>query len=61
MALGPLLVRVQCFRKDLYKAEEGPSTIPIGLSMITGLYFLRQRRLNIFEPNDTKVALHLTL
>ena len=28
-----LLVRVQCARKDLYKAVEGPSTIPIVLSM----------------------------
>ena len=32
-----LLVRVQFFRKDLYKAVEGPSTRPIVLSMITTL------------------------
>ena len=31
-----LLVRVQCFRKDLYKAVEGPSTRPMVLSMIPG-------------------------
>ena len=42
-----LLVRVQCFRKDLCKAVEGPSTRPIDLSMITGSYFRRQRRLTI--------------
>ena len=33
------LVRVQCLRKDLYKAVEGPSTTLIVLSMITGSYF----------------------
>ena len=30
-----LIVRVQCFRKDMYRAVEGPSTRPIVLSMIT--------------------------
>ena len=29
-----LLVRVQCFRKDLNKVVEGPSTSPIFLSMV---------------------------
>ena len=30
-----LLVEVQCFRNDLYKTVEGPSTRPIVLSMTT--------------------------
>ena len=34
-----LLVRVQCFGKDLYKAVEGPR--PIVPSMITGSFFRR--------------------
>ena len=42
-----LLVRVQCSRKDLYKAVEGPSTRPIVFSMINGSYFRRRRRLTI--------------
>ena len=33
-----LLVRVQCFRNDLYKVVKGPITRPIVLSMIAGLY-----------------------
>ena len=33
-----LLVRLQRFRNDLYKAVKGPSTIPIVLSMIAGSY-----------------------
>ena len=55
-----LLVRVQCFKKDLYrlKAAEGQSTRPIALSVITGSYF--RRHLTIFEPDETKFALHLT-
>ena len=46
------LVRVQCFRKDLNKAVEGPSTRPSVLSMITGSYFRRRMRLTIFEPDE---------
>ena len=46
-----LLVRVQCFRKGLYKAVKGPSTRPIVLSMINGSYCRRRRRLTIFKPD----------
>ena len=48
-------------KDDLYKAVEGPSTSPIVLSMITGSYFRRRRRLTILEPDKTKCASHLTL
>ena len=54
----PTALSVQWFRIDLFKAVEGPSRRPIILSMITGLYFRRWRRLTIFEPNETKFALH---
>ena len=56
-----LLVRVQCFRKDLYKAVEGPSTRPIVLSVIIGQYCRRRRCLTIQGPDGTKFASHLTL
>ena len=46
-----LLVRVQCFRKSLHKAVQGPSTRPIVVSMINGSYCRRRRRLTIFEPD----------
>ena len=49
-----LLVRVQRFRKDLHKAVKGPSTRPIVLSMIAGLYWRRRRRFSIFEPDEMK-------
>ena len=55
-----LVVRVQCFRKGLYKAVEGPSTRPIYLSMITGSYCRRRRRLTIFEPDEMKFDVSLT-
>ena len=48
------LVRVQCFRKGLYKVVEGPSTRPIVLSMINGSYYRRRRRLTIFRPDEMK-------
>ena len=51
-----LLVRVQCLRNDLYKAVEGPITIPMVLSMISGSYFRRRMRLTILEPDKTKFA-----
>ena len=51
-----LLVRVQCFRKGSYKAVEGPNTRPIVLSMITGSYCRRRRRLIIFEPDEKKIG-----
>ena len=38
-----LLVRVQCFKKDLSKAVDGPSIRPIILLMITGSYFRRRK------------------
>ena len=56
-----LLVREQCLRNDQYKAVEGPSTRPIVLSMISGSYFRRHRRLTILEPDQTIFASHLTL
>ena len=42
-----LLVRVQSFKKSLYKAVRGPSTRPIVRSMTTGVLVFgrRQRRL----------------
>ena len=49
-----LLVRVQRFRNDLYKAVKGPSTRPIVLSMIAGSYWRRRRRFTIFEPDEMK-------
>ena len=54
-----LLVRVQCFRKRVCKAVQGPSTRPIVLSMITGSYCRRRRRLTIFEPDETKFGVSL--
>ena len=57
----PLLVRVQCFSKDLYKAVEGPSTRPIVFSMINGSYCRRRSRLTIFEPDELKFGVSLTL
>ena len=56
-----LLVRVQRFRNDLYKAVKGPSTRPIVLSMIAGSYWRRRRRFTIFEPDEMKFASPLTL
>ena len=56
-----LLVRVQCFRKGLYKAVEGQSTRPIVLSMINGSNCRRRRRLTIFEPDEMKFGVSLTL
>ena len=50
-----LLVRVQCFRKGLYKAVEGPNTRLIALLMINGSYCRRLRRLTIFEPDEMKL------
>ena len=56
-----LLVRVQCFMKGSYKAVEGPSTRPIVLLMITGSYCHRRRRLTIFEPDEKKFGVSLTV
>ena len=56
-----LLARVQCFRKGLYKAVEEPSTGTIVLSMINGSYCRRRRRLTIFEPDEKKFGVSLTL
>ena len=42
-------------------AVEGPSTRPIFLSMITGSYCRRRRRLTIFEPDEMKLGVSLTL
>ena len=56
-----LLVRVQCFRKSLHKAVQGPSTRPIVVSMINGSYCRRRRRLTIFEPDEMKFGVSLTL
>ena len=54
-----LLVRVQCFRKSLHKAVQGPSTRPIVVSMINGSYCRRRRRLTIFEPDEMKFGVSL--
>ena len=43
-----LLVREQHSRKDLYKAVEGPSTIPLVLSMINRSYFGHPKRFKAF-------------
>ena len=56
-----LLVRVQCFRKSLHKAVQGPSTRPIVVSMINWSYCRRRRRLTIFEPDEMKFGVSLTL
>ena len=56
-----LLVRVQCFRKGLYKAVKRSSTRPIVLSMINGLYCRHRWRLTIFEPDEMKFGVPLTL
>ena len=56
-----LLVGVQRFRNDLYKAVKGPSTRPIVLSMIAGSYWRRRRRFTILEPDEMKFASPLTL
>ena len=55
-----LIVRVQCSRKGLYKAAEGPSTRPIVFLMINGSYCRRRRRLTIFEPDQMKFGVSLT-
>ena len=47
-----LLVNVQCVRKDMYKAVEGPSTRTIVLLMINWSYL---------EPDEANFASHLTL
>ena len=46
-----LLVRVQCFRKGMCKAVQGPSTRPIVLSMINRSHSRRRRHFTIFEPD----------
>ena len=56
-----LLVRVQCFRKGLYKAVQGPSTRPLVLLMINWSYRRRRRRrLTIFETDEMKFGVSLT-
>ena len=56
-----LLVRVQRSRKRMYKVVEGPSTRPIVPLMINGSYCRRRRRLTIFEPDEMKFGVSLTL
>ena len=55
------LVRVQCFRKGMYKSVEGPSTRPAVLSIIYGSHCRRRRSLTIFEPDEMKFGVSLTL
>ena len=50
-----LLLRVQCLRKSLHIAVEGPGTILIVFSMIPGSHCRRRRRLAIFVPLDMKL------
>ena len=47
--------------KGLYKVVEGQSTRPIVLSMINGPYCRRRMRLTIFEPDEMKFGVSLTL
>ena len=50
-----LLVRVQCFRKDLYKAVEGQAQDRSSSRWsCMGSYFRCRMRLTIFEPDETK-------
>ena len=49
-----LLVRVQRFRNDLYKAVKGPSTRPIVLSMIAGSYW-RRHYFHYFRARRDKI------
>ena len=51
-----LLVRVQCFRKSLHMAVEGPSTRPIVFSVIPGSYCRRRRSFTILVPEAMKSA-----
>ena len=55
-----LLVRVQCFRKGLFKTVEGPSTRLIVLTMINLSYCRRRIRFTIFEPDVLKFGVPLT-
>ena len=55
------LVRVQCFRKGLYKTVEGPSTRLIVLSMLNWSCYRRRRRLIIFESNEMTFGVFVTL
>ena len=50
-----LVVRVQCFRKGLYKAVEGPSTRPIYLSMITGSYCPSSKAFDYFRTRRDEI------
>ena len=58
VVLNALLVGVQCSRKDMCKAVEGPNTRPIVLSMISVSYFRIRRWLHvtIFDPDKTKLS-----
>ena len=57
-----LLVRVQRFRNDLYKAVKGPSTRPIVLSMIAGSYWRRRTNYPISSSSrhsaTANIAIH---
>ena len=52
---------LQCSGKYMYKAVEGPNTRHMVLSVITGSYCQRWRRLTIFAPCEIKFAGPLTL
>ena len=53
-----LLIRVQCFRKGLYKTVEGPSTRPIVLLMTNGSSCRRRSRLTFFEADEMKFGVN---
>ena len=56
-----LLVRVQCLKKSMYMAVEGPSTRPIVFPMIPGSYSRLRRRFTIFVPEALKLVEPQTL
>ena len=56
-----LLVRVQCLRKTLYMAVEGPNTKFIVFSMIPVAYSRHRRRFTILVPEAMKLVEPLTL
>ena len=50
-----LLVRVQRFRNDLYKAVKGPSTRPIVLSMIAGFILTTSKAFHYFRARRDEI------
>ena len=57
----PIALLGQCFSKGLYKAVVGSNTRHIVILMINWSYCRRRRRLTIFEPDEMKFGVSLTL